>query len=222
MSRGTIRKYIMVRKHRSKNTKLNVILPLRYAECWRYEIWEQELRGGFLFLLCSPSQEGGISYYLHIRQGIVFTKFWSWEFSASRTMGCDVGAVTNPNGSRALPRKNLAFGILYYGLPPVPPVEVLILVTTVTALASPWRRFWQSSPIAALLPPCNCWETLICLLCSPEPAPAAASWGDTRNILELEMIFSAVAVTRSAGRKKVIPRRWSGQTRHGHDTNPPG
>ena len=32
-----MRKYIMVRKHRTKNMKLNMILALRYADVMRYE-----------------------------------------------------------------------------------------------------------------------------------------------------------------------------------------
>ena len=32
-----MRKYIMVRKHRTKNMKLNVILALRYADVMKYE-----------------------------------------------------------------------------------------------------------------------------------------------------------------------------------------
>ena len=63
MSRGTMRKYIMVRKHRTKNMKLNVILAPRYAEVMRYE--SRTLEAVLYFF---ASQEGR-QPLLSIRQG---------------------------------------------------------------------------------------------------------------------------------------------------------
>ena len=62
-----MRKYIMVRKHRTKNMKLNVILAPRYADVMKYE--SRTLEAAPL-LLCSPSQEGRHPL-LSIRQEIV-------------------------------------------------------------------------------------------------------------------------------------------------------